>query len=377
VIDFDVNQFLGFQQLHGNERRYTLFHDETNNTRKLLLSEKGLFNAPELHNFVLGGIALEPGQTLPDLNSLRTRLSIQKTATEIKFRHVATGALPNILSSRKLSEFLGWLNEHQICIHYQNINVLYWSLVDIVDSVIGDNPGDWMMANPMKTELHRIVKWAPKQFREMLGHFGYPSIDLSRSQEFVQAVGAFVARFPPRIPTIPSMRLRDLLERAHQVEELPLLHGGERGALIESFRDFFLYPLLLFKNSDHFFDHELVVERLLSEYRVVDGDRPVSYRFSDSKAEAGIQLSDVVVGMLGKLFIYIENTSAKQILADRASFDVPQRAVLEQLRVLMDKSEAMSNAFRHAVTALDSHAKATLLLDGPEEVPRWLWDHGT
>lgn len=55
--------------------KFALFYDETNNIRKLTLTEDGT-NVPERKNFVLGGVALEEGQALPDIASLRAALGM-------------------------------------------------------------------------------------------------------------------------------------------------------------------------------------------------------------------------------------------------------------------------------------------------------------
>jgi hypothetical protein len=35
-----------------------------------------------------------------------------------------------------MPRFLAWLTKNQIAIHYSSINLVYWSIVDIVDSIM-------------------------------------------------------------------------------------------------------------------------------------------------------------------------------------------------------------------------------------------------
>lgn len=35
-----------------------------------------------------------------------------------------------------MARFLAWLTKHQIAIQYSSINLVYWSIVDIVDSIM-------------------------------------------------------------------------------------------------------------------------------------------------------------------------------------------------------------------------------------------------
>jgi len=68
----DVGSFrsFGLDFMPNIHKRYTLYYDETNNIRRLALTDTGL-NHDALDCFVLGGIAVEPGAELPDIAALR------------------------------------------------------------------------------------------------------------------------------------------------------------------------------------------------------------------------------------------------------------------------------------------------------------------
>lgn len=102
--------------LRNWDKPFSMFYDETNNIRRLTLSEVGL-NAPENRNFVLAGIALRPGQRIENIDALRATLGVQANATEIKFKHVAQGDYEASLASRRLNSFLAWLLDQGILIH--------------------------------------------------------------------------------------------------------------------------------------------------------------------------------------------------------------------------------------------------------------------
>lgn len=106
----DVCSFrLGELDLMPNiHKHYTLYYDETNNIRRLALTDTGL-NHDALDCFVLGGIALEPGAELPDIGALRAQLRIQPSAPEMKLRHLVQGDYAACLGSHKLEYFLRWL----------------------------------------------------------------------------------------------------------------------------------------------------------------------------------------------------------------------------------------------------------------------------
>ena len=66
VIDAGLFRFPGQDLMKNINKAYTLYYDETNNIRSLSLTGTGL-NHEVLDCFVLGGVALGPGASLPDI----------------------------------------------------------------------------------------------------------------------------------------------------------------------------------------------------------------------------------------------------------------------------------------------------------------------
>ncbi len=81
---------------------FNFYYDETNNIRKFYVKEAN-FNSCFTANFVLGGMVYEG--TSPNVNSLISKLNLQKTVKELKFKHIATGKFLNCLNSEKLNIF--------------------------------------------------------------------------------------------------------------------------------------------------------------------------------------------------------------------------------------------------------------------------------
>lgn len=74
---------LGGTPVYGADEKYIFYYDETNNIRKLHLTEDG--SNAEFKNFVLGGIVHHADKSLGDTDSLIKSLVLQKSAKEIKF----------------------------------------------------------------------------------------------------------------------------------------------------------------------------------------------------------------------------------------------------------------------------------------------------
>lgn len=147
-------------QLNKADTRYTLYHDETNNIGRLHIGPRGL-NVENLPAFVLGGVVHEGDPYPIDITPLRHAMRIhQQSAGEIKLKHVARGGFLELLESTKLTTFLRWIRNNGLMIHYQELDPLYWSIVDIIDSIVG-NMGNSILAlhhADLKSNLTAVLR---------------------------------------------------------------------------------------------------------------------------------------------------------------------------------------------------------------------------
>jgi len=352
-------------RIRGADERFAFYYDETNNIRKFLLTEDGT-NVSEHKNFVLGGIVLQEGQALPEIASLRSELGMQSNAREIKFKHVANGDFEAVLASLKIRRFLSWLTERRIAIHFSSINPVYWSIVDIVDSILASKRFEAFsdFRREMKNELYRIVCMDKSNFLALMKHHGYPSIQRGKVAAFIGDVEAFLDFHNPECRNLPTLLLRELIAKAALLPELPFLVDDYADVLIGSFSSFFTLPILLFKNATHVFDREIQVEKSLDADGFRTRAKGINYRFSDSKADPGIQLADVAVGLIGKYQDFVEEHRLSELLARKKAWSAAQCETFGMLRTLIDYSDDMSNAFFHRITAMDSEWKNNSFMHG-------------
>lgn len=348
-------------QAHGIRRaddKFAFYYDETNNIRRFLLTDDGT-NVAEHNNFVLGGIVLQEGQALPEIASLRNTLGMQDNAPEVKFKHVASGDFEAVLASRKMARFLAWLTERQLAIHYSSINIVYWSIVDIVDSILASKRFDAFSdgRREMKNELYRIARMDEPAFLALMKRHGYPDIQRGKVADFMADVAAFLNLHNPRATNLPTHMLKELVKKAQVLTELAFLVDDDADVLIDSFSTFFTMPIVLFKNATHVFDREIQVERSLNTDSFWQRARGIDYRFSDSRAEPGIQLADVIVGMIGKYQDFVEQHRLQELLMRKRAWSAAQTESFDLLRGLIDYSDNVSNAFVHRITAMDSEWK--------------------
>lgn len=346
---------------------YTLYYDESNNIRRLALTESGL-NHDSLDCFVLGGIALKPGAQLPEIASLRERARIQPSTKELKLKHFAEGDYATCLDSAKLEIFLTWVLDAPVHLHFSNFSVLNWSIVDLVDSILAlDRYRELLeIHRDLKTELHALVRGDPLGYFQLLKTFDYPNIPPERHGEFLQAVRAFLFRRGFIFRNLHTLTLSDLLQDAARDVTLIFLTDNKSDVLVEHFDKVFLQRMATFRRAKHVFDEEDQVRRRLEERRVVFDGQAVNYCFANSKNEPAIQISDVLCGLLGKHFSAMEKRSIEDLEVWTSNLSDRQRRNRALLSQLIDNANDECPAFLFNQAPKESQAKSEWFLDGAE-----------
>jgi len=359
--------------IYGTERELTLYYDETNNIRKLRLRENGL-NAEKQDNFVLGGLVILPGQSIGDIHELRKVLYIQPTAKEIKFDLIAKGDFMETLGSDKLAKVLTWLRTREIGIHFVNLNVLHWVILDIVESIVADDEFEEILPfqHELKNELHYIATRDLPGFLVIMQSYSFPDIPRERTGDFVREVREFVVANWPENPNHATMMLRDVLSKAMSLDELAFLVDEQAGQLIDGFHRFFLNRICTFMNARHVLDEEKTVQAELARFRLMNGEEEMDVSFVDSINVPEIQLSDVIVGLLGRFFTFIENTHSSELVRLRANLTPTQKQNLDTLGELINISDAISNDLLFRLTTMDSNYKSDIFLWGTDPLPHLL-----
>uniref|UniRef100_UPI000D432B93 DUF3800 domain-containing protein n=1 Tax=unclassified Variovorax TaxID=663243 RepID=UPI000D432B93 len=349
------------------EKQYSMFYDETNNIRRLALTETGL-NQDALDCFVLGGVALEPGVALKGVAQLKRELGIQANAPEMKFKHVAWGTYEKVLTSSRLGVFLEWLLASPAYIHFCNFSVLNMSIVDLVDSILSDEAFSELLPYhiELKNELHSIVRQDPLSYFKLMKKFDYPNVAHERTKEFVETVRIYLFSKIHGFRNQFAMIFFDMLGDAAKDAKLAFLVNNEPDTLVESFHGVFLSRFAIFRNAWHVFDDEPHIERELRRFQIMDGTRELVYRFANSKTEPGIELSDVVCGLLGKHFSFLEKNTIDELEVKKAAFNARQLSNLRLLAQLIDKANNECPCFLHNLAPIDSGLKNAWFVDGEE-----------
>lgn len=374
-MQFDVNEmrkpFVEYEKLECVDDNFTFYYDESNNIRKLHLTSKGL-NVEKSCNFVLAGIVHKGDCHSADFESLKKSLCLQKSAKEIKLKHIGKGSFERILASEKLNTLLQWLLDNDFYIHYFSLNVLYWSIVDIVDSVIENlNPveREFFIQSHMlvKSDLYKVIVSNEALFLETLRKYEYPNIKNDKVNEFSNFLISFVKENSEVLSEDRKYLLNKFMEGAEGSTELFFIMNEEDHVLISDFFIYYLRNTYLFKNSKHFFDEEKEIEAIFNKYDLVDRGVVINnYSFVNSEEVLEVQISDVLAGLLAKYSTFLSDTSKGQIKIIKSGLNQRQLSNLKLLEKLIDKSDAVSRGFFYRTVSEDEYLKNNYFMHGQE-----------
>lgn len=343
---------------------YTFYYDETNNIRKFYIRESD-FNSVFTNNFVLGGLVHEG--SAPDVRPLIDALNLQSSVKEVKLKHIAKGDFLECLESQKLNVFLKYVSASNLYVHYSSLNILYWSIVDIVDSAIAHCPASQKLgfpfANTMKNDLYKLARLEIDAIIALFNKYEYPNIKPNDVALFIEDLFAIFEDYLDDADFHFGLEsLRQILKLAKKRNELEFAVNEEDFVLIKDFSQFYLRPIYLFKNSTHVFDNEDSISELLANYKIMDGLQEVkNYSFIDSGSCLLIQLSDVLVGLIGKMHSYLNTHVSSKIHADFSHLNLLQRENISLLLDLIDRSHNKNIGFLHSTDSYEEMSKFEII----------------
>lgn len=352
--------------LHRADAAYTLYYDETNNIRRLHVTADGL-NVAEPGCFVLAGVAHRGARNAIDIDPLRVALKLQPSTREMKLAHIGKGNFLDLLRSRRLGTVLDWVTENGLFLHYQCLDVIYWSLVDIVDAALmpAERKELLMLAPALKDMLNIALRRNLEATTDLFRLFNYPALDPRDGAHFYQVALQMVEEEMDHLHPLYGRLLAQLLEDAIRGESFPFIEGSDqdRHILIAGFDIFFRHRIALLRNSTHVLDLEEQVRRQFEADPLLRDGVPVdSFEFVDSQNEPMIQVSDVIAGLLGKFFSYVVATDMDTVRGDRGALGEIARENLAKLALLIDQAAEENDAFAHRIMSLSDTHKADIFM---------------
>lgn len=354
------NNLIEINRLSNTSDLYTFFYDETNNVRKLYIDNQSFNTEPCI--FALGGIVCNSKNPVFNEENLRAILRIQPSANEIKRKHLVRGNFEEIICSSKINLFLQWMLDNNFLIHYSIIDTLYWSVVDIIDSIMEPQNPLFQYSNVLKANLLVVVKENLSYITSIFGKYRYPAIDPKDKNSFLNELITTVED-SFLLDDFQKMMLKGILELGKKLSSLPFVEGHREEKLIDNFSSFYFQQLILFENSIHIFDEEPSIQEIFSSNDFfLTNLKKRRYLFQNSKNEFGVQISDVIIGLIGKIFSYLTTSSNEDINQLKNKLSQLNCKNLSLLRQLILSSEKTNKAFLHTLISDNDRNKLSILL---------------
>ncbi|MGN0595153.1 MAG: DUF3800 domain-containing protein [Hominimerdicola sp.] len=292
--------------------KMTFYYDETGNCRKFTLTEKGFNDSNAVYkNFILGGIAFGDS---PDENIMAQLYSslgfVEGEQSELKFKNLyhKSKDFLNFIESQRVSEFLSWLDGSGVYIHFLTLNNLYYSLADIVDSL-----GSEIISRcnrELKNALFNYVVANTNEIIQVLYQHKYPNIT-----DVPQFVDDLVGLIKKKNISYFLGVICDELIKAKKNNELVFIQNNAPYILIEEYYQFYLNRICIFSESENHFDEEPNIQKQLKNVVLHDNNKILkNYHFIKSAECKYIQISDMLVGLLGKLFVFLDDHNKDEII---------------------------------------------------------------
>lgn len=340
----------------NNQTKYVFYYDESNNCRKFWVDDsKQQFNTDYTADFVLAGLVKKEEDIVDvSLETFRKPLKLQGNVEEIKFKKLyAKGDFLQCVKEKRLFETLSWIDKSPFYIHYTNVNNLFYTLVEIFDSIvkpdeISEFGYDYFK---MKSVFYHMFKGKADELQILMFKYKYPNIQREDVERFCNELLFLLGS--RREMKEEEKFLAGMLARASKSDELVFLHDNDDYIMQENYAEFYADPIRKYQKSTHIFDEETTVQDIVKRQIAQGENMADNFKFVKSETDIFVQLSDVVAGILGKLFKYINSTSVNQRRKDiegLSKIQIDNILLIDKLRMEANRENP---GFLHSVAPLD------------------------
>ena len=303
----------------------------------------------------------EPGQH----TKLKVDLKLHKNITELKLKHLAQGEFLDLLKSEKLAVFFQRLLDSKAIVHYHHLDPFYWSIVDIIDSIVSgvDEPTITAHRQILKFDLYEVLKNNLSVTVAIFDKYGYPNLTADNRYQFIRDLIELLENGSEVLEHFNHYMLKGVIQYGLRLDSLSFIEENRPKILIDDFSNFYKSRVRLFNKSQHVFDEEPSIVACVEDDAIFQEMFNGKFRFSCSRDEEGIQISDVVVGILGKMHTYFREFTVAEIDHDRSQLDGICWTNLKLINQLLTVSDKESNAFLHHVASGHDLAKMHIFFD--------------
>ena len=350
---FSDKDYLSIWGLNTEEKMH-FYYDESNNCRKFWLdSGKTNFNHDFRADFVLAGIATDKEYQIP-FEELKQRFRLQKNVVELKSKSLFKGKdFLQSMGTKQATALIKLFSDYDLYIHYSNVNNFYYTIVEILDSIVTPDEIDEFGFNyfGLKTTFYDMLVPSIDEVIQIMIKYSYPNIKTTDIEAFCNALmDAIDSQYIQK----PDQKfVFGMLKRASKSLELVFIQDNIDYVMQEDYSIFYVDTIMKFSKSMHHFDEELSIQdkvaRTVSEF---DKDA-TNYEFINSKDNTMIQISDLVAGLLGRMFFFINSVSSyneiRKKVIELNDIQVINCKHFNELRI---KSNFHNKGFLHSTTTV-------------------------
>lgn len=202
----------------------------------------------------------------------------------------------------------------------------------------------------LKSTFYNMLIGNIDSVKKIMVKYHYPNIKTGEIRDFCTSL---LDTMDSRINQSPDEKfLFGMLKRAANKTELLFIQDNEEYIMQEDYSFFYVEPIMKYTKSMHHFDEELSVQPkvydILAKYSFADKN----YEFVDSKQNTMIQLSDLIAGIIGRMFLFINSTATSDMLKVVKKLSDVQIDNCIRLNDFRSKSDKRNPGLLHSITAI-------------------------
>ena len=339
------------------DEKYIFYFDESGNPRKFWVDEESsAFNTDYNTDFVLAGIVFKGEMPqVPTFEVVRDRIGLQKNVKEVKFsKQFKADNFLEVMKNRHLYNALQIIDELNAYLHFTNVNNLYYTLVELLDSLSGPEELDenGFEYFTMKSILYDTLHPEAERLQRIMCSYKYPNLCKEDIPAFCEEI---ICLFPVGYDrTTEQKYLVGCLKRAAAEKELFFLEDNTDFVIQSNYVEFYCDPIRTYRNSQLYFDEEYVIQELIKDITLDEIQNANNFSFVRSIDNVFIQLSDVVAGTFGRFFQYVNTTDSRQMRKDIEDLNERQMKTLTLFAKLVYKSDSENKGFIHSLAPIKS-----------------------
>lgn len=328
------------------------YFDETNNFLKVTLNPSknnyvNDYSAIE-KDFILGGICFRERF---DTDSLFDALNLQKNTKELKFKHLSQrrSDFLALISNERVVSFVDWLYKSKgLYIHYALKNNIHFALSELVEVVLKLNTTLQPANIHIKDALYSLAKGNEEDVLEIFSLYGFPRIAAESLYPFMQDLISLFEKSSSGDSKDYEL-VKYALSMVTEQMRIELFPGREPYCIVPGYSDFYLFRCGTLEGNEWFFDREEEVIKSLKNSR--NPELVEKMNFLDSESCRFIQISDCVVGLLSRLFVFLDEQINHPSGMGICNLNNGQRDTLIKFNSVMERSSALSELLSLGIIA--------------------------